>query len=106
MGPEGDLVAPRFERGCRCFAVVVEGSIAGYGWLSTGPEWIGELQLEIKPRQAEGYIWKCVTLGEHRRKGHFRSLLAGICDAARSTGLKRLWLGSDAIPAGKAVVPF
>ncbi|TMC40546.1 MAG: GNAT family N-acetyltransferase [Chloroflexi bacterium] len=105
MGPEAKLVKPRFDRECRCFAVLLEGSIAGYGWLSTGPEWIGELQLEIKPRKAEGYIWNCVTLGEHRRKGIFRALLAGICDAARSTPLKRLWIGSVAIPAEKALAP-
>ena len=105
MGPEGDLVAPRFERGCRCFAVVVDGAIAGYGWLSTGPEWIGELQLEIRPRPGEAYLWNCVTLAEHRRKGIFRSLLAGISAHARDSGLRRLWIGSVAIPAEKAVGP-
>ncbi|TMC36633.1 MAG: hypothetical protein E6J28_09625 [Chloroflexi bacterium] len=98
MGAEAKLVKPRFARECRCFAVLLEGSIAGYGWLSTGPEWIGELQLEIKPRKAEGYIWNCV--------GVFRSLLAGICEAARDTALKRLWIGSVAIPAEKALAPL
>jgi GNAT superfamily N-acetyltransferase len=105
MGPEAKLVKPRFARGCRCFAVVLDGSIAGYAWLSTGPEWIGELQLEIKPRKAEGYIWNCATLSEHRHKGIFRSLLVGVCEASRNTGLRRLWIGSVAIPAEKAVGP-
>jgi len=105
MGPEADLVKPRFARGCRCFAVIFDGAIAGYGWLATGPEWIGELQLEIKPRQAEAYIWNCVTLAEHRRKGIFRSLLLGLHDAARKQGLERLWIGSVAIPAERAVGP-
>ena len=105
MGREGDLVAKRFARGCRCFAVWIDGSLGGYGWMTTGPEWIGELQLEIKPRPGEGYIWNCVTLAEHRRKGVFRSLLIGISGLARKEGLKRLWLGSLAIPAEKAVAP-
>src|SRR5438105_10116961 len=105
MGPEGDLVALRLERGCRCFVVVVDGAVAGYGWLSTGPEWIGELQLEIRPRPGEAYVWNCVTLAEHRRKGIFRSLLAGISAHARDSGLRRLWIGSVAIPAEKAVGP-
>lgn len=105
MGREGDLVAKRFARGCRCFAVWIDGSLGGYGWLSTGPEWVGELQLEIKPRPGEGYIWNCVTLAGHRRKGVFRSLLTGISELARQEGLKRLWVGSLAIPAEKAVGP-
>jgi len=103
MGAEADLVKPRFARGCRCFAVILDGSIAGYGWLSTQPEWIGELQLEICPRKGEGYIWNCVTLQQHRRKGIFGSLLVGISEAARHVGVKRLWLGSVAIPAEKSL---
>ena len=105
MGVEAALVQPRFARGCRCFAVMLDGSLAGYGWLSTGPEWIGELQLEIRPRPGEGYVWNCATLPAHRRKGGFRSLLLGISAAARQGGLKRLWIGSVAIPAERAVGP-
>jgi GNAT superfamily N-acetyltransferase len=106
MGPDGDLAAARLARGCLCFATWIGGSLAGYGWLSTGPEWIGELQLEIKPREREGYIWNCVTLPEHRQRGVFRSLVAGISLAARRLGRQRLWIGSVAIPAEKALAPI
>jgi len=82
---------------------MVDGSIAGYGWLSTRPEWIGEVQLEIAPNPGEAYIWDCVTVAEHRRRGVFRSLLGGILETARSEGVKRLWIGSVAIPAERAV---
>jgi GNAT superfamily N-acetyltransferase len=105
MGVEGDLVAARFARGCRCFAVWIDGAVGGYGWLSLHPEWIGELQLDINPRSNEGYIWNCVTLHEHRRKGIFSSLLIGVSSVARQEGLRRLWIGSVAIPAEKAVGP-
>lgn len=105
MGVEGDLVAARFARGCRCFAVHLEGELAGYGWLSTRPEWIGELRLEIRPGPGEGYIWNCVTLAPHRRKGVFTSLLRGITAQARESGLGRVWVGSVAIPAERAVGP-
>jgi GNAT superfamily N-acetyltransferase len=105
MGPDGDLVEKRLARGCRCFAVEIDGSFAGYGWLSTGPEWIGELQLEIKPKPREGYIWNCVTLPEHRRKGVFRSLITGISAACARDGLRRMWIGTVAIPAEKALGP-
>jgi GNAT superfamily N-acetyltransferase len=105
MGGEGDLVAQRLARGCRCYGVLIDGGIAGYGWLSVGPEWIGEIELEINPRHGEGYIWNCVTLPAHRRKGIFRSLLLGISGHARNEGLKRVWIGSVDIPAEKAVGP-
>jgi GNAT superfamily N-acetyltransferase len=103
MGVEGDLVAARMARGCRSFVAWIEGGIAGYGWLSTHPEWIGELQLEIAPRPGEAYIWNCVTLPEHRRQGIFRSLLIGIQAAMRVEGMRRSWIGSVAIPAENAV---
>ena len=104
MGGEADLVQPRFERGCRCYAVVIDRAIAGYGWLSTGAEWISELQLEIRPRKAEGYIWNCTTLPEHRRQGVFKALVVGISGAALRVGITRVWIGTMAIP-GESAVP-
>jgi GNAT superfamily N-acetyltransferase len=106
MGSDGDLVAPRLARGSLCFAVWIEGALGGYGWLSTGPEWIGELELEIKPREREAYIWNCVTVPEHRRRGVFRSLVVGMSAAARRLGARRVWIGSVAIPAEKALAPI
>jgi GNAT superfamily N-acetyltransferase len=106
MGGEAELVKLRFARGVRCFAVMVAGDIAGYGWLSMSPEWIGEVELEIRPRKAEAYIWNCVTLPEHRRKGVFRSLVVGIAEAARQIGVRRVWIGSVDIPAEKALAPL
>jgi len=103
MGVESDLVSARMARGCRSFAAWVDGGVAGYGWLSTLPEWIGELQLEIAPRAGEGYIWNCVTLPEHRRKGVFHSLLIGIASVMQREGMSRSWIGSVAIPAENAV---
>lgn len=105
MDPDGDLVDDRLVRGCRCFAVLAGGAVAGYGWLSTGSEWIGEIQLEIRPAPGEGYLWNCFTLPEHRRKGVFRSVVTGIVDVAASAGLTRLWIGSVAIPAQQAMGP-
>src|SRR4029077_20283925 len=43
MGAEGDLVAARLSRGCRCFGAWAGDELLGYAWLSTGPEWIGEV---------------------------------------------------------------
>jgi GNAT superfamily N-acetyltransferase len=102
MGDEGDRVGPRFARGCRCFAALHRGQLASYGWLSTHPEWIGELSLEIVPGAGEAYVWNCVTLPAYRRQGRYRALLEGIVARARSEGLTRLWIGSIEDPAEKA----
>jgi GNAT superfamily N-acetyltransferase len=93
MGDEGDLVRLRLERGCRCFALL-EGQVVGYGWVSTEAEWIGELELEIRPPAGEAYVWNCVTLPAHRFRGCFRALLRHITATARAEGVPRLWIGS------------
>jgi GNAT superfamily N-acetyltransferase len=105
MGDEGDLVEVRLARGCRCFGAWLGDELAGYGWLSTGPEWIGELELVITPRDGEGYIWNCFTLPQLRRRGVLRALLAGIRKSAHDEGFSRLWIGSVAIPAESAFGP-
>lgn len=105
MGDEREVIALRQARGCRCFGAWIDDKLAGYGWLSVKPEWISEVQLEIKPRAGEGYIWNCVTVPEYRRQGTFRAILTGITQVAREEGMKRLWLGTIAIPAEKAVGP-
>jgi GNAT superfamily N-acetyltransferase len=105
MGAEGDLVAQRMARGCRCFGAWLGDELAGYGWLSTKPEWIGELELTITPRAGEGYIWNCFTIEQLRRRGVLRALLAAIRQSAHHEGMSRLWIGSVAIPAERAFGP-
>jgi GNAT superfamily N-acetyltransferase len=105
MGADGDLVAARMARGCRCFGAWLGDELAGYGWLSTRPEWIGELELTITPRPGEGYIWNCFTLEHLRRRGVLRALLAGIRQRAHQEAFTRLWIGSVAIPAERAFGP-
>ncbi len=79
------------------------GVIVAYGWLSSGPEWIGELGLELRSAPGEAYVWNCLTLPAHRRRGVFSALLRGMATQARIEGLVRLWIGSVEIPAEKAV---
>jgi GNAT superfamily N-acetyltransferase len=105
MGDEGDLVATRLARGCRCFGAWIGGELAGYSWLSTRSEWIGELELTINPRAGEGYIWNCLTLPAHRRQGVLRAMLAGLKRQAQAEHFSRLWIGSVAIPAERAFGP-
>lgn len=94
MGGEAGLVAGRLARGVRAFGAYRDCALAGYGWLTAGPEWIGELGAEIHPGPGEAYVWNCVTLPQHRLQGVFRSFLLGVREQARGEGLERLWIGS------------
>jgi hypothetical protein len=94
MGEEGDLVPLRLARGCRCFVLRRDGEVASYGWLSSGPEWIGELSLEIGPGVGEAYVWNCVTLSGQRLRGFFRALLLFVVARGRQDGCHRVWIGS------------
>lgn len=94
MGAESHLVPGRLAKGSRCFGAWFGHELVGYGWLSSKPEWIGEVQLEIAPAAREAYLWNCVTLAPHRRKGVFRSVLTSVVAKAAEEGLSRLWIAS------------
>ena len=103
MEAESGLVAGRLARGSRCFGAWVGHELVGYGWLSTKSEWIGEVELEISLPAGEAYIWNCVTLARHRRKGVFRSLVTSIVGQAHNEGLARLWIASLVGVGGKTI---
>src|SRR5438477_9910809 len=94
MGADGDLIPGRRARGCRAFACCRGSEVLAYGWLSAGPEWIGELGLAIRPEAAEADVWNCLTLDPHRRQGRFREIVLTIAASAREEGITRLWIGS------------
>jgi GNAT superfamily N-acetyltransferase len=94
-----DPIAPeairrRFNLGSQCFAAHVAGSIVAYGWLTRGPEWIGEYERELKVREGEAYVWDCATLPAYRRQRLFSALLGHIAGQLRQEGLQRLWIFS------------
>ena len=103
MGDEGELVGLRLARGCRCFAVFEGEEVTAYGWLSSRTEWIGEIRLEIKPGAGEGYVWNCLTLPAHRRRGMFRAVLVRISSVLKEEGAGRLWIASGGTGAEKAL---
>ena len=102
MEAEGDLIAARRERGARAFIGWMGDEPAAYGWLSEGPEWIGEIGRQITPAPGEAYVWNCVTLPPYRRQGVFRALLRHVCAAAAEEGRARLWIASLAGSAESA----
>jgi GNAT superfamily N-acetyltransferase len=103
MESESGLVPGRLARGSRCFGAWVGHELVGYGWVSTKSEWIGEVELEIGLPAGEAYIWNCVTLARHRRKGVFRSVVNAVVGEAQKEGLARLWIASIVGVGGKTI---
>lgn len=88
------LVLRRLGRGVRAFAAWRDGAIACYGWVSFAGECVGELERPIHPRAGEAYVWNCVTLPRHRRRGLYAGLLRSIAERMAAEGVRRLWIGA------------
>jgi ribosomal protein S18 acetylase RimI-like enzyme len=85
----------RFDAGKHCYAGIVDGVIATYGWVTFDKELIGELRLHIQLSLGEAYIWDCATLPKFRGLRLYPSLLWYIIENLRSQGLRRIWIGAD-----------
>lgn len=82
----------RFALGRRCYTAVVNHSIAAYGWLTQGPEWVGEFERQLNVQPGEAYIWDCATLPIFRRQRLFTALLSYVVRELSHEGLQRLWI--------------
>jgi hypothetical protein len=87
-----EAIARRFALGRRCFAMRNGDVVAAYGWLTPGPEWVGELERELQVVSGEGYVWDCATVPQFRRKRLFGSLVGHMTESLRREGLERLWI--------------
>ena len=85
----------RLRSGRQCYAALVDGKLAAYGWVSLETEDIGELNLRVRLLAGEAYIWDCATLPAYREKHLYSALLAYILGALRSQELYRVWIGAD-----------
>jgi hypothetical protein len=93
-GTTADFIK-RFENGRQCYTAWVEGQLAAYGWVSLEEEKIGELNLRIKLRPGEAYVWDCATLPALRQKHLYSALLAYIVGELGAGRLCRAWIGAD-----------
>ena len=85
----------RLRSGRQCYAALVAGQLAAYGWVSLEAEDIGELNLCVRLLAGEAYIWDCATFPAYREKHLYSALLAYILGELRSQQLCRAWIGAD-----------
>ena len=98
-------VQRRFATRRRCYAAMVEGNLAAYGWVTFDEERIGEMGVHIHLAPGEAYIWDCATAPSYRRHGLYTALLAHIVGELRREGLCRVWIGADGdnLPSQKGI---
>jgi len=89
-------ISQRLAAGKRCYAALVEGKYAAYGWVTLDQEAIGELGLLLHLKPGEAYIWDCVTLPEYRGLRLYSALLAYIVRELQVEGFQRVWIGANA----------
>ena len=95
MGVEPAIVERRFAAGARCFAALVDGQIAAFGWVSRGSAWVGELERAFRLAPGEVYIWDCVTLPAYRGQRLYTALLSCMLATLRTEGVRRAWIGAS-----------
>lgn len=88
-------VARRFDSGRQCYVGRIDGRLVTYGWVTFDEEDIGELNLSIRLKDGEAYIWNCATLPAYRGQRLYPALLTHIMGELQRSGVRRVWIGTD-----------
>jgi ribosomal protein S18 acetylase RimI-like enzyme len=98
------FVAGRLARGNRCYIAEDAGTVAAYGWLSTGREQVPEFDRAVRPGRHEAYIWDCLTSPKCRGRGLMPAILRRLCADLARQGLRRAWavILADNYPSQRA----
>jgi ribosomal protein S18 acetylase RimI-like enzyme len=93
--PSPELVRQRLQSGRRCFTLRIAGQIVTYGWVTRGPEQVGELERQFHLHADESYIWHCGTVPSWRRQRCYSALLSQIVHQLHAEGTARIWIGAS-----------
>lgn len=93
--PTSELVEQRFSTSRRCFILKAAGRIVSYGWVTLGPEAVGELERTFNLHSDEAYIWDCGTISSQRGQHCYSTLLSGIIYQLAGEGIPCIWIGAS-----------
>jgi ribosomal protein S18 acetylase RimI-like enzyme len=88
-------IQQRLESNRRCFGLLAAGQIAAYGWVTRGPECVGELEREFHLHDDEAYVWDCATLPAWRGQRCYSALLSQIIYRLDHERAARIWIGAS-----------
>jgi GNAT superfamily N-acetyltransferase len=86
-----ETVYDRDAGGVQASVALVDGRVAGYGWVSHDMIRIHELRLAVPILPGHAYIWDCATMPEYRNRGIFSGLLRFILEDVRLQGDVQAW---------------
>ena len=93
--PTAELIQKRLQGNRRCFILKAGGQIASYGWVSHGPEYVGELERQFNLDDDEAYIWDCATVPAWRGQRCYSNLLSRLIYPLHEEGVPRIWIGAS-----------
>jgi ribosomal protein S18 acetylase RimI-like enzyme len=104
--PDPEPIRQRLQGRRRCFSMRTAGQIAAYGWVTRGPECVGELEREFHLRDDEAYIWDCGTVPAWRGQHCYSALLSQLIRELFREDVRRIWIGAsrDNQPSTRAFV--
>lgn len=89
------MVQERLAGNRRCFVLKHDNQIVTYGWVTRGPEGVGELERRFNLLPTEAYIWDCVTLPQWRGQRLYSALLSELIYRLHNEGAPRIWIGAS-----------
>jgi GNAT superfamily N-acetyltransferase len=89
------MVQERLAGNRRCFVLKHDEQIVTYGWVTHGPEGVGELERRFNLLPTEAYIWDCVTLPQWRGQRLYSALLSELIYRLHDEGAPRIWIGAS-----------
>lgn len=93
--PDPAVVEQRLASGRRCFTLKADGRIITYGWVTHGPESVGELERQFHLYPDEAYVWDCATVPTWRKRGGYSTLLRCIIEQLQEERVPRIWIGAS-----------
>lgn len=110
--PSSTPIRQRLQGPRRCFCLKVDGkargakpglahsqrsggTIATYGWVTHGVEYVGELERKFHLQDNEAYIWDCHTAPAWRGQRFYSALLSHIIYQLHDEGVSRIWIGAS-----------
>ena len=93
--PDTTEVHRRLATGRRCFVLRSANAIVCYGWVTQGPEDVGELERRFHFLPDEAYIWDCGTVAQLRGRRCYSALLSAIVRQLSGEGVTRVWIGAS-----------
>ena len=93
--PNPDIIEQRLANNRRCFLLRAADEIITYGWVTHGPESVGELERRFHLQPDEAYIWDCGTIPARRGRHCYSALLSYLIHRLHAEGVPTIWIGAS-----------